>query len=91
MKVGKLFLGLDWCNGKKQEAVILSWARKCGYWRWAIWWRKPAKLFCFPSFGPSMACGKRYKVGSGSFGAWLRLPLIGSLSISGQPPYPGSK
>jgi len=89
MKIGKLFVGLSWCNGKKDEAVVMSWSRKCGYWRWAIWWRKPKTAFCIPAFGPSMASGTKYHVGHGSFGAWARLPLIGSLSISGQPRYPG--
>ncbi|OAI84922.1 hypothetical protein [Pseudomonas putida] len=88
MKIGKLFIGLEWCYGAKDQAVILSWALKSGYWRWSIWWRKPQSIFCMPALGPSMAVGTRYYAGGGHFGAWLRLPLVGSLSIQTQPPYP---
>lgn len=88
MKIGRLFIGLKWCYGAKDQAVILSWALKCGYWRWAIWWRKPQKWLCMPAFGPSKAVGTKYYVGHGHFGAWAQLPLLGSFSISTQPPYP---
>lgn len=86
MRIGKLFLGRSWCNGRRDEAVIASWTRKDGYWRWAIYWHRPDRWLCLPSFGPSMAAGKKYFIG-GHGGAWLELPLCGLWSISIQPRY----
>lgn len=85
MKLRNLFIGWMPTNEAGRH-VIASWDDASGYWRWAIR-RGPWRSWRF-RFGPTYASGTRYRPvpGSGYFGAWLAIPLLGSFSFSMQPP-----
>jgi hypothetical protein len=73
--------------------VIASWIYVTGYWRWAIYWTPPTSLrnaFRWPRGGPGMDGGKRLSV-CGNWSAWADLPIVGALSIRGQPALPAMK
>lgn len=87
MKIGRLFIGLKKCSDPG-EYVIADWSLLNGYWRWAIFLRKPnahIRSFKFPWFGPSYDSGKIYWASKGSFGAWLKIPYVCGLGINTQP------
>ena len=85
MKIGRLRIGKTPTN-EENNYTLAAWQHKCGYWRWAIWWR-PATLGMKLGFGPSAAVGTRYWLGRGSghFAAWATVPMLGALSFSTQP------
>lgn len=91
MKIGRLRIGRERTN-ETGKYVIASWAYVTGYWRWHIRWTPPTTLrsaFRRPRCGPSMASGTMLRTGRGwnmgHWGAWADLPIVGALSISGQP------
>ena len=88
MRIGRLFLGASRTNEMScHRYTVASWSYETGYWRWAIWWTKPAtlrELFRVPRIGPGMAGGTRWSVGAMASG-WAVLPVLGSLSFTTQP------
>lgn len=88
MKIGRLRIGKTPCSDGKSFSVA-AWQHACGYWRWSLHWspREAGQRIRF-NFGPTYAMGTRYWLGRGSghFGAYCTLPLIGSFSFQTQPP-----
>jgi len=84
VKIGRLQIGKKATN-EENNYTLASWQHKCGYWRWAIWWR-PAAPGTKLRFGPNADCGKRYWLGRGSghFAAWATVPMLGAFSFSTQ-------
>lgn len=97
MRIGRLFIGAQ--RTSEMHSVnysIASWTYQTGYWRWAIFWSPPKSwraAFCLPRMGPSWASGTRWFISPRwtSIGCWLRLPLIGGLSLHTQPAFEAMK
>lgn len=88
MKIGRLRIGKLLCSDQKTLSLA-SWEHVTGYWRWCLQWtpRRPGQRIGF-AFGPRYAMGTKYWLGRGSghWGAWMTLPMIGGFSFSTQPP-----
>ena len=82
MNIWRLNIGVR-RTSERTRFVLASWAYVTGYWRWHISFRRHPRI------------QEQRRIGfagmPGHWGAWVVLPLLGTLSIQTQPPMESMK